>query len=405
MPIQVPPRFLLDPTEWAAQALAEGRGESVFRLWRELARVVLALSVRARGWQIRPAGTWMAVLPRDSTCSLLGKVCGLASRIPLDRDTRSQLQQLSSAGHVDDVVERAARALSRGLSASEHLSDAMVREITGSLLQCVAASAAQFEASAPRADAMPTPAPGEPDLELAAWIIFQSARPRAGREVDAALEYCKELAHVLLVRDLVFAFGEPPGSSRAPREVDKEMDRAIALQRQGALRFGDAGKSEGDSLLREAMTIFYECGRADLDCGWEAGVIACLIPLAHRAGSREDGMTLLMGAVEIGRAATARRREESVEVLSFALNELAHRLGYSDAALAALQEAIEVLWPLFLCRPRQYVERLAALHRDHRAVCESLGRPHSADLSRMASIFDDALNYEIAMASQAPREV
>jgi hypothetical protein len=210
MSITVPPRFLQELTESVARARAEGRGEAVLRLWRELARAVLGLSVRTRGWQIQVAGTGMALLPRNSTSSLLGKVCGLASRIPLDGDSRSRLQQLSPAGRVEDVVARSVQALSSGVSASDRLSDAMAREITESLLHCVAASAAEFEATPPRTDPLPYPAPGEPDLEMASWVISEPVRPRPGEEVDAALEYCRELAHVLLVRDLSFMFDDPP---------------------------------------------------------------------------------------------------------------------------------------------------------------------------------------------------
>ena len=88
---------------------------------------------------------------------------------------------------------------------------------------------------------MPYPAPGEPDLEMASWIILESVRPRPGKEVDAVLEYCKELAHVLLVGDMGFIF-DPPGtpgdqdrghiaatSSAGKNDVSKEMERAVAL--------------------------------------------------------------------------------------------------------------------------------------------------------------------------------
>jgi hypothetical protein len=399
--IPVPPHFLHDFTESVARARAEGRGDAVLRLWRELARVVLALSVRTRGWQMQIAGTGMALLPGNSASSLLGKVYGLAGRLPLVGDSRSRLQQLSPAGRAEDVVARSVQVLSSGVSASDGLSDTMAREITESLLECVAASAAEFEATPPRSDPLPYPATGEPDLEMASWIVSEPVRPRPGKEVDAALEYCKELAHVLLVRDLSFMFDDPPETSGGRDDVRKETERAVALVSQGTTHYENAEHVEAEELFRQAMSIFYEVGRLDFDCGWEGGVIACRIPLARIVDSREEAIALMDEAVAIGRGAVVRRREQSVELLAVALNELGHCHGDSDAAVPAMREAVEMQCAVFLRKATPSARRLARFFHDYRALCKMRGQPPPAEVARMGTIAVDSFKYEVVPARQA----
>lgn len=398
MPVHVPPDLIEEITGYIGSAWSGGRREDVMRVWREFARVVLALCVRSRGWHIGLAGTCTVVLPRDSTCSILGKTCGLAGRVPLDPVSVAQLRQLSRADTGDDVAMRCAHSLSRGVLEAERLPPAEAREITAHLLHCVAASAAEFQASAPRTEAMPTAAPGEPEVEMAAWILFQSPRSRIDQEVQAALDYCMELARVLLVRKAVREQPGAPMSEVDRMKVDKDMDCAIGLQRKGFLLMQDGEFQAGEATLRQASTLFRECGRMDAGCGWEAGVIASLLPLVRRTAPKE-AIAMLSEATDLCRPA-AHRGEECAEAYALAMGDLGYLCEDSDTALAATLEGFQVLWPLFLCNPSRFAQNLTGLYQLHRQCCEKSGRPLSDELSRAAPIYASALVYEIVDAHQ-----
>jgi hypothetical protein len=179
------------------------------------------------------------------------------------------------------------------------------------------------------------------------------------------------------------------------------MERAVALVSQGTVHYEKAEYVEAEEVFRQAMRMFYESGRVDFDCGWEAGVIGCRIPLARIVGSREDAIALMNEAVAIGRGAVVRRREQSVELLAIALNELGHCHGDSDAAVVAMREAVEMQWPVFLRKATPSATRLARFFHDYRALCKMRGQPPPADLARMGTISVHAFSYEVVPARQA----
>lgn len=178
----------------AAQAASSGRGGALFNWLCDVAHQVLAIAVRARGWQCKVGDHWLTLLLPDSTCSLLAKTYNQALRVPLPDDVCTEIANVSNMPGNSDCVLVAARTLAHAaLAMSGKKSSYSPQEATADLLGALKAIAQEYETSSPGSP--PFPAQGEGARKMDSWIIGpKPAFPYVGKEVSRAFMHCIQLA-------------------------------------------------------------------------------------------------------------------------------------------------------------------------------------------------------------------
>jgi hypothetical protein len=154
----------------AAQAARSGRGGALFHWLCDVAQVVLAIAVRARGEQCKIGDHWLTLLLPGSTCALLAKTYNQAISAPLPDDLCAELAHVSNMPGNSDCVLVAARTLARAaLAMSGRKSSYSLKEATADLLGALKAIALEYETSSPRPPTFP--AQGEDACKMDCWVI------------------------------------------------------------------------------------------------------------------------------------------------------------------------------------------------------------------------------------------
>src|SRR5205807_2414235 len=97
----------------------------------------------------------------------------------------------------------------------------------------------------------------------------------------------------------------------------------------------------------------------------------------------EAALAAIEQAVEIRRELAASRPDAFRPVLATSLNNLSGRLsnlGRREDAMAAAKEALEILTPYFIAQPDAFRERMRTLAGTYRGVLGQAGREADPDL-------------------------